>query len=172
MKVARGVLIGVGLLSIAFALLGLLYNSSTLAVGFSGAFSGPARDLEVPYFVPAFYTMSAICIGCYAVLFVCGVQFVRLRAGVLPLFVGVLLFEVVYFFAVAVTWAVPTVGMSVGAATGVANGGLMFQGCVLFPFWAPPLAWWAKKRLSRAQESQAQGRPTTSQTPQPEPPGR
>ena len=171
MKVARGLLIGVGLLAIAFALLGLLYNSSTLAVGLSGAFSELARDRELDYFYPAFYTMSAICIGCYAVLFVCGVQFVRVRTGVLPLFVGVLVFEVVYFFTVALTWAVPSVGLSIAAATGVSNGGLMFQGCVLFPRWAPLLAWWSKRRLSRAQESLPEGRPTTSQTPQPEPPG-
>ena len=36
---------------------------------------------DIPYFYPVFYTMSAICIGCFIVLFICGIQFIRLRTG-------------------------------------------------------------------------------------------
>jgi hypothetical protein len=37
--------------------------------------------------------------------------------------------------------------MSVGAATGIANGGLMAQFIILFPLWAPLVVWWARKKL-------------------------
>ncbi len=30
-------------------------------------------------------------------------------------------------------------GMSVGVATGIANGGMMVQLMILFPLWSPPL---------------------------------
>ncbi len=136
--------IAVGIVSIVVAAVGFWYNMTTLLVDFSGF----ERDHSIPYFYHAFYAMSAICIVCYAVLLICGVQFVRLRTGLLKIFVGVVIFEVVYFLSLGPVSLVPRIGMSVGAAVGVANGGLMFQAVILFPLWAPLLARRAARELS------------------------
>ena len=153
MKKAKVIMIGMGIVSISMAVVGLWYNLTTLFTNFSSL----VQEYDIPHFYPAFYTMSTICIGCYLVLLTCGVQFIRLRTGLVKLFVGILIFEVVYFFSIGTMWLIPKVGMSVGAATGVANGGLMFQAFILFPLWAPFLAGWAHKRLiaSEATSNQA-----------------
>ncbi|MFH1615320.1 MAG: hypothetical protein ABIG61_09590 [Planctomycetota bacterium] len=148
MKRAKGFIIAIGVLSITVAVIGLWYNLTTLFTYFSDF----VQEHDIPYFYPAFYTMSAICIGCYIILLICGVQFVRLRTNVLKLFVAVIIFEVVYFFSIGTLWLIPNIGMSIGAATGVANGGLMFQAFILFPLWAPFLAGWAAKRLQKIEE--------------------
>ena len=88
------------------------------------------------YFYPAFYTMSAVCVVCYVLLLACSTALLRSRVRWSGLLTGVLVFEVVYFFAVAALWMVPTIGQSVAGATGVANGGLMAQFIILFPLWA------------------------------------
>jgi hypothetical protein len=136
--------------SIILATVGFWYNFSSL----SASFSSLVKEQDIPYFYPAFYTMSVICIACYVVLLLCGIQFVRLRAGVFPVFVGILIFEVIYFFSIGFLWVIPYIGKSIAAATGVANGGLMFQAFVLFPLWAPFLAGWAAKRISKSEEPQ------------------
>ncbi len=143
MKKAKGIMIAVGVASVVMASVGLWYNLTTLFTDFSSLM----QEHDIPHFYPAFYTMSAICIGCYLVLLTCGIQFIRLRTRLLGLFIGIIIFEVVYFFSIGTMWLIPKVGMSVGAATGVANGGLMFQAFILFPLWAPFLAGWAHKRL-------------------------
>ena len=91
--------------------------------------------------------MSAICLACYLTLLVIGIQFVRLKSSLVPLFTGVMIFEVVYFFSIALFWMIPGIGMSVAAASGVANGGMMFQFLPLFPLWGALLARWAKKGM-------------------------
>jgi hypothetical protein len=93
--------------------------------------------------------MSAICIVCFIILLLCGVQFIRLRSGIFPLFIGVLIFEVVYVFSIGITWLIPKIGPSIAAATGTANGGLTCQLLILFPFWAPFLAGWALNKISK-----------------------
>ena len=45
-------------------------------------------------------------------------------------------------------WLIPDIGMSIGAATGVANGGLVIQGITLFPLWGPLLVTWAARRMT------------------------
>lgn len=122
---------------VVFAGLGFWYNGSSLFASFP-------PDPSTPYFSHAFYTMSAICLACYLTLLVIGVQFIRLNSSLLRLFIGVMVFEVVYFFILASFWMTPGIGMSVAAATGVANGGLMFQFITLFPLWGSLLARWAK----------------------------
>jgi hypothetical protein len=91
--------------------------------------------------------MSVICVTCYVTLLVIGVQFVRLRPRLVPLFVGVMVFEVLYFFGIGFFWTSPALGMSVAGATGIANGGLMFQFITLFPLWGSLLARWARRRM-------------------------
>ncbi|MHC4570730.1 MAG: hypothetical protein ACYS0C_01460 [Planctomycetota bacterium] len=158
MKKAKGFMIAVGVISTVLAVLGLWYNSSSLFTDFSEF----VQEQDIPYFYPAFYTMSAVCIACYSILLICGVQFLRLRTRLLSLFVVVLIFEVIYFFSIGAMWLVPKIGMSVAAATGVANGGLTFQAFVLFPLWAPFLTRWAARKISKSGEPSNQGIQPTS----------
>ena len=132
----------VGTMAILLAGLGIWYN----LFGLSFFLLNREHDPETPYFLAAFMIMSTICIVCYILLIVTGVQFVRGKTGLARLFTGVLIFEVLYFFSIGIMWLMPKIGMSVGAATGVANGGLMFQVIILFPLWAPLAVRWAKRK--------------------------
>jgi hypothetical protein len=146
MSVARGVLGFVGVVSIILALLGWWYNYTTMRVDFSQL----QRQEDLPYFYQAFYTMSGICIVCYFVLFYVGVQMIRGKTDTVRLLTLLLLFEFLYSFAIGFSWTTPEYGMSIGAATGVANGGLMFQAFALFPLWAPIAAFFASRSIRRA----------------------
>jgi hypothetical protein len=140
----------IGAVAILCAAFGLYYNASSLAVAFSGAFTAGESRHKTPYFYQAFYVMSAICIACYVLLFVYGVQFIRGHVAHAGRFTTLLVFEIVYFFSIAMFWLAPGVGRSIGAATGVANGGLMAQFLILFPLWAPLLVFWARRHLHKA----------------------
>ena len=61
-------------------------------------------------------------------------------------FTVVVIAEVVYFFSISILWLVPKINMSVAAATGVANGGLMIQFIILLPIWAPIVLRVAKRK--------------------------
>ncbi len=148
MNFARAALIGVGVSSVLLALLGLIYNMMSLRADFS-ALQG---QVDAPYFYPAFYIMSAICIVCYFALLYIGVQLMRGRTNVVLLLVLVVVFEILYSFAVGSLWLLPDYGMSIAAATGVANGGLMIQAFLLFPLWAPVVAFFASRSLQTKQE--------------------
>ena len=161
MKIAKVILRVIGLISIILAGLGLWYNSKTLFADYSDVFT----DRSIPYFYPAFYTMSAICIICYVVLIIIGIQFLRLRTGLRRIFAGVLIFEFIYFFSLGFLWLPPDIGRSIGAATGVANGGLMLQAFILFPLWAPFAVGWAGRNIEKGIEQSvpayvAQGAPS------------
>jgi hypothetical protein len=132
----------VGGVAIAMGVLGICYN----LVGLPALLVHWDNDPETPYFLPAFVIMSSICIACYALLIVSGIQFLRGRSALARLFADVLIFEVIYFLTIGMLWLIPVVGMSIGAATGVANGGLMIQAFILFPLWAPFVVKWAKKK--------------------------
>jgi hypothetical protein len=157
MKKEKTALVVVGSTSILMALVGLWYNSSSLLAHSQDL----TEELDTPYFNLAYFTMSAVCIVCYIALFACGVQFIRLRTGHLLFFAALLGFEVVYFFSIGFLWLVPGIGMSVAAATGVANGGLSLQALTLFPLWAPLLAAWAARRMSNANEASSNELETT-----------
>ena len=131
----------IGVLGILCAVLGLLYNA---AFSINVSNGGPKQDF--PYFYPAFYFMTAVCIACYAVLIFFGVQFIRGRTVSVIGFAALMLFEMAYFFSIALMWLAPHIGRSVAAATGVANGGLMFQFIIFFPVWAPLVVFWAQRQ--------------------------
>ncbi len=136
-------MVAVGITSIIMAGLGFWYNLTSLFTDFSHH----TQDQEFAYFFPAFYTMSTICIVCYVALLICGVQFIQLRIGLVKFFVGLIVFEVIYFFSIGFAWLTPVIGRSVAAATGVANGGMSFQIFILFPLWAPLLVLWSDGKL-------------------------
>lgn len=132
-----------GILQMVFAILGLWYNASGIISLLSSVQTLPRQ----PYFWHAYCAMSAICVTCYVTLLVIAVEFIRLRPRLAPLFVGIMVFEVVYFFGIGVFWTSPRLGMSIEAAFGVANGGLMFQFIALFPLWGSLLALWSRRRI-------------------------
>ncbi|MDB5346402.1 MAG: hypothetical protein JWP89_4779 [Schlesneria sp.] len=136
----------IGVCYILAALLGLLYNaiSMTAVVLDSSAQVPFMKHDDYPFFYHAFFTMSGICVACYLVLFVCGIDLVRFRLRSTGLVTLVMVFEVIYFFSICTWWRDPTVGLSVAAATGIANGGLVVQFLVLLPLWGPIILWWAK----------------------------
>jgi len=152
-KLPTVVVVGVGIVGALTATLGLCYNGMTLLSASRGAFSKLDANKELPYFDAAFYGMSAVCVACYVGLLTCSVDLIRTRLRWLHFLIGIFIFEVAYFLAVAAFWLQPTIGRSVGAATGVANGGMMAQLGILFPFWAPIALLWARWRLSRGSES-------------------
>lgn len=142
----RGSVLIVGLVATVASLFGLWINGTTIVTALRGGFSGLVNQQGLSYFYPAFAVMSGICILCYVLLLVLGIDLLRSRLRWSRLLTGLLIFEVVYFFSIALFWLVPSIGMSVGAATGVANGGLMFQFIILFPLWAPLILWRARRK--------------------------
>src|SRR5207247_730456 len=85
---ARTALLATATVTILCAVLGLLYNAQSLAVGLGGGFAEIVRDHEMRHFYVAFYTMSAVCIAGYLALLVGGVQLVRRRPWAAGLLVG------------------------------------------------------------------------------------
>jgi hypothetical protein len=147
------------------AVLGLLYNFGSLSIALSGGFVPLMQEIKAPYFLAAFYTMSSLCITVYLAGIVCGIDLLRSRLRWSKLLTAVLLLEVAYFFAVGFLWTDPTIGMSVGAATGVANGGLMFQFLILMPLWAPLVLWWARVNQAEVEVDQHEESITGSHRP-------
>jgi len=136
----------VGVVAVITATLGILYSASTIFSVMQGSASALVDQRDWPYFYQAFFIMSAICMACYLILIVCGINLVRSRLSSSRLVTLVLLFEVGYLFAIGTLWLEPTFGPSIAAATGVANGGMMIQMIILLPLWGPLLLWWANKR--------------------------
>ena len=108
MNKAKVILRVIGLITILLAGMGLWYNSKTLFADYSDVLT----DQSIPYFYPAFYTMSAICIICYVALIIIGIQFLRLRTGLRRIFAGVLIFEFIYFFSPSFLLLSPDVGLA------------------------------------------------------------
>ncbi|MGA2053474.1 MAG: hypothetical protein ABSH19_09195 [Opitutales bacterium] len=145
-KLAKVLVRCVGVVGIVAAGFGIFYNFQTLTAVFGGRSAEIVKKHQLAYFYPAFFIMSAICIACYVMLLVCGVDLLRLRLRRAGLLTGVMIFEVVYFISIGMLWLMPGFGMSVAAATGIANGGLMVQFVIFFPLWAPMVVWWARTR--------------------------
>jgi len=152
-KKARIAMIVVGTVSIAAAVMGLWYNFTAFFTDLSVV----VKEHNVPHFYSVFYIMSCIYIACYICLLLCGIQFLRLRTNLFKLFVGIIIFEVLYFFSiVAVTLCtIPEISTSVVAAGGATFGGMSLQKLTLFPLWAPFLAGWAVKRVSQLEKPSA-----------------
>jgi drug/metabolite transporter (DMT)-like permease len=148
MKGAKAIVQGIGIVSIILALLGLSYNVCTIF----GDYSNVTKEHNQQYFYPAFYIMSSICIICYLIILICGIQYVRIRTKIFPLFLSILIFEIVYFFSVGFMWLIPQIGHSVAGATGVSNGGMVFQFITLFPIWAPIIVAIASRKITKSAE--------------------
>jgi hypothetical protein len=147
--IPKAVIAGTGVLTLLSSAYGLSLSFESLTRAIRGEFPEVARQLA--YFYPAFYLMLGVTIVSCLVLGWCGLDQVRLRLTRLKLFVGLTVFEMLYFGLIGgFLWNSVTVGTSVGAATGVANQGMMPQFRILLPLWAPFTLVWAKKRLTNA----------------------
>jgi hypothetical protein len=138
------IVVGVALLLTAG--FGLYYNGLTAIGMWQHASDPPLRSYDERHFVAAYVLMWLVCTFCYLALMVCGVDLVRSKVRWARTVTLILVFEVVYFFTISLLWVMPSIGTSVAAATGVANGGLMAQFVILLPLWAPLLLWRAQKR--------------------------
>jgi len=131
----------IGIVALLCAAFGVFYNVNSCTVAMRGGFDSLVAQHELSRFYPAFFIMSAICVTFYILLFWCGVQFLRRRSRAVLPFTVLMIVEVVYFFTIALFGLhVPELGISIAAAYGVANGGLMAQFVILFPVWGPPCA--------------------------------
>jgi len=144
---ARIALRTIGALALLAAAFGLWYNAVTFSTVYSDASIESTVAEPIPYFRQAFYLMSAICILCFVALAWCGVQFLRLSSIWWWLFALIGVVEVLFVPIVGRLWLHSELGMSIGAASGLASGGLVPQLIVLFPIWAPLVVWFAHKSL-------------------------
>lgn len=138
-----------GLVAMVVALLGIYLNGTSLLSASRGVFSETVTREGWNYFYSAFYIMSGICIICFVLLLLSGMGVLFLRLRFSELLIGVLVFEVVYFFSLGSLWLVPNAGSGIDAAIGVGNVGLAIQLEILFPLWAPIVLRWAGKKLQR-----------------------
>ena len=142
-------LTALGVLNLLFAILGLIPS------GISGAtvmFQGLAAMPDAPYEIPAFAVMWSVTVCCLVGLAIIGADFLSGRARLAPWFSGLLAFEVVWTVLPGLLWRVWTpewrpVAMSIAAATGIANGGIMVQWFVFYPVWGIFAARWVKRAI-------------------------
>lgn len=143
-------LIVVGITSLILGLIGIAYNSVTLFADYSSVLQDMRDEVEPGQFYAALYVMSGICVAFYAALLIVGIQLIRQRSSWAFGLLGIIVLEVLYYFAIGVMWRSSQYGLSVGAATGVSSGGLSFQAFVLFPIWGPWIALWARRRINQS----------------------
>jgi hypothetical protein len=152
-KLPRKMVIGVAIIGILTTLLGLLYTFKMLVTAFTGGFAQTAGSHRFQYFYLAFYSMSGICIVCQLTLLRCSLDLFYVRFRFFRLFAGILIFEIAYVFLIGCLWLCSDFGMSIAAATGVANCGIGAQFIIMFPFWAPVTLYWAKRKLELSKGS-------------------
>lgn len=101
--------------------------------------------------------MLSICLAFYALLAFFGVQFWQLKTRLRFWFLGLLIAEVAYVFSLGFLWRLDQeqIAMSIAAATGVANGGLVAQGITLFPIWGAIIVFWAHSNSSLSGRTEA-----------------
>lgn len=167
MKLARRSLIAVGIVSIIIAVIGICRNLAMLFLNILLATQASNNLCSRP----VFFVASAISTVCYLVLLGCGVQFVRLRTGltVFGFFAGVIVCEFVLFLFSGFMAPLSGAGINIHLAYSMAMSGMMFQVYILFPLWAPCLAWWAARKIERDRTTFGQPTVVTIVTPESSP---
>jgi hypothetical protein len=142
----------VGTTGLVLSAYGVYYTLSYLTVLHS-----EPPGAETPYFREAYYPMFSICLAFYALLAFFGAQFLQLKTRLRFWFLGLLILELGYFFSVGFLWRLndEKIALSIAAATGVANGGLVAQGITLFPIWAAIIVFWAHSNSSSSGRAEA-----------------
>ena len=135
----------VGVVCILLAISGYWYTYSTFV-----ALKDQPLDPESPYFKNAYFIMASVCLVFYTLLLILGSQFLLLILKYKYIFIGLLIVEILYFLSIGLIWRIDNqqIISSIASATGVANGGLMFQVITGFILWAPILLLWSSKKLN------------------------
>ena len=112
----RSVAIGLGVVTLVCAVLGVAYNAFSLAHVLSGdAFDQMQGFTHVR---AAFYLMSSACLACYGGLILGACRLLSGRTTPTILLVSIWILEILYFLTVGFAWLLPEVGLSSAAATG------------------------------------------------------
>jgi hypothetical protein len=131
------------------AVRGILFNWYTLLADYSLKLTEFSKTHEMKGFYPIFYIMSAICVTFYLALMISGIQLIRKQTGWSFVLLGVVMVEFMYFMSLGALWANSPYNYTIGAASGISSGGLMYQVYTLFPLWGPLVALWARERIIR-----------------------
>ena len=124
-----GMLVGFGVANVAFAVAGLALTIPVI-LSFHRTF-GPSPN--EPYFSQAFFVMSSVNVIFDALLGLAGVYLIRRRLRAVTFSNILFPLEIVYFISLGALWLSPSIGISVGAATGIANMGLSLQMMTGYP---------------------------------------
>src|SRR5262245_49154555 len=117
-KLPRRALIVVGGASLALGLISIAYNAFTLFADYTSVLQEVEGEVVSEQFYTAFYIMSAICLSFYTALLVIGIQLIRQRSRWAFGLLGVIVLEVLYYFAIGVLWRSSQYRFSIAAATG------------------------------------------------------
>jgi hypothetical protein len=139
--------IATGVVTCLCASYGLYLCAKSLYRAITGDFDARLSQWGLHNFYTPFFVMLSIATACCLVLLWCGVDQIRLRLAHLKLFAVLFIFEVLYVFFIGYLWTVKSIGLDIGAATGVANRGLWAPWFIALPLWAPFVLFWARKRL-------------------------
>jgi hypothetical protein len=150
MQIARWpslVLRGFGIANFIFAGLGLLLLASSV---FDIRQSAAANTPQYPYFLLAFWTMTAANLVLLALLIFGGIRLVQLNSSGVSVCNAAFAAEIAYFAMVGILWGAashPSISKSVGAATGVGSIGLSPQMICGYPLIALIFLNLARQRL-------------------------
>ena len=105
---------------------------------------------DYPYFKIAYASMTAVCILFLSALGFIGLKLTQKNDRFFRWLLVILASEIAYIFVIGLSWGLAgsEYAPSIGAATGVANGGLMFQGLSGFVLWAPLILWFSARKRS------------------------
>jgi len=135
----RLVLQAVGLISIAFSMVGLWLHAGSLT-------ADQSCRAQFPYFFQVYYKMAAINIGLLVGGVVVGIALVRCVTMWVFFFVGLQVAIVLDFWEIGSLWLDPTLGRTIASATGISSGTVLHI-ITLFPFWGSIAALWAYQRI-------------------------
>lgn len=138
----------VGVVCTGLAVIGLLVAVLTV-VNFS--FLSSHRIVQAPYTHHFFAVYMFIAVTIHICMLFCGSQFLRCRTNVRWIHLLCCGAMIAVFIASGFLWTlgIREIAMSAASATGIGLGSLMPYIMTLFPFWSPPIVFWAHRKLYR-----------------------
>jgi Ca2+/Na+ antiporter len=137
---AQLVIRGVGLVSAMCALLGGILSVWTLVLVLRGKFDDVTTD-DTSSFRKFFFLFFGISIAFNLLLGWIGARLLFGQPMPWWLFLAVFLLPVFHILVVGRLWRNPQLGLSVGAATGIGNAGLVVPFFCFLPIWGPVALW-------------------------------
>jgi len=133
----------VGAASILLALVGYFYTYL-----YYKNFDLTSFNEEMPYYMESYLVMVGISLSLLTALLFLGFQFLALRLKYKKIFFWWLVLIVLYYLSISFFWSIENqeLGLSIGAATGVANLGLVPIVITGFIVWAPLILYFSSKK--------------------------